>query len=246
MGINQKDDLNTDQNGTPAKETDGDAYRREFGITAENTLDHGVLKRAERALDHALDIRKFEIGLYWQRAAYFWTLIAAAFAGYFAILNAEHLDDKAYLAYILSCVGGLFTWAWFLVNRGSKLWQENWENHVDMLEDAVTGPLYKTILHRPAPEGPRERLSRFFTGPEFFSVSKIHQWVSLFTLCIWGVLIVHVVPLRLTYDFRDISLKHAVVGGLTILFAALMHIFGKTSLEPHEHVRTRRQTFIRD
>jgi lipopolysaccharide export LptBFGC system permease protein LptF len=39
------------------------------------------------ALNHALDIRKFEIELYWKRAAYFWTFIAAAFAGYFLLLN---------------------------------------------------------------------------------------------------------------------------------------------------------------
>ena len=38
--------------------------------------------RAGRALAYALDIRKFEIELYWKRATYFWGFIAAAFAGY--------------------------------------------------------------------------------------------------------------------------------------------------------------------
>ncbi|WP_333653981.1 RipA family octameric membrane protein [Dissulfurispira sp.] len=118
-------------------------YRECFGLDAAND------SRAAKALDHALDIRKFEIELYWKRAAYFWTLIAAAFAGYFAILGSEHLKNKEYLAYIVGSIGLLFTWAWFLVNRGSKYWQENWENHVDMLEDKFTGPLYKTVLHRP-------------------------------------------------------------------------------------------------
>lgn len=131
---------------------------RKSWIESRNELDYrGFFEvkrvtedtKAEKALEHALDIRKFEIGLYWQRAAYFWALIAVAFAGYFAILSAEHLCDKEYLAYIVSCIGLLFTWAWFLVNRGSKYWQENWENHVDMLEDPITGPLYKTVLHRP-------------------------------------------------------------------------------------------------
>ena len=32
----------------------------------------------ETALEHALDIRKFEIELYWKRAAYVWAFIAAA------------------------------------------------------------------------------------------------------------------------------------------------------------------------
>src|SRR5438270_6344032 len=132
-------------------------------------------EKGEKALEHALDIRKFEIGLYWQRAAYFWALIAAAFAGYFAILSADHLEDKEYLAYIVGCIGLLFTWAWFLVNRGSKYWQENWENHVDMLENAVTGPLYKTVLHRP-PQ--KTLLGKYIIGPAAISVSKINQWVS--------------------------------------------------------------------
>ena len=42
-------------------------------------------KVRESALKQALDIRKFEIELYWKRTAYFWTLIAATFAGYVAI-----------------------------------------------------------------------------------------------------------------------------------------------------------------
>ena len=33
-------------------------------------------------LAFAADIRKFEIELYWKRATYYWTFIAAAFAGY--------------------------------------------------------------------------------------------------------------------------------------------------------------------
>jgi hypothetical protein len=115
-----------------------DDYKQSFGLGSPPDK-----AKAEAALELALDIRKFEIGLYWQRAAYFWALIAAAFAGYFAILSADKLTDKEYLAYIVSCIGLIFTWAWFLVNRGSKYWQENWENHVDMLENDVVGPLYK-------------------------------------------------------------------------------------------------------
>ncbi len=115
-----------------------DDYRRLFGLDSPPEIDDlprtvAPLRRAERALEHALDIRKFEIGLYWQRTAYFWALIAATFAGYIAVQNSDHVGaDKRFFAYVVSCIGLVFTWAWFLVNRGSKLWQENWEDHVDM------------------------------------------------------------------------------------------------------------------
>jgi hypothetical protein len=126
-----------------------DIYRKNFGLDEERK------KKAACALEHALDIRKFEIGLYWQRATYFWTLITVAYAGFFAVLSADKIgspgDQDAY-AYLISIVGFVFAFAWFLANRGSKFWQENWENHVDMLEDEVIGPLYKTILRRPDDE----------------------------------------------------------------------------------------------
>lgn len=104
-------------------------------------------RRRKEALEHALDIRKFEIELYWKRAAYFWTFIGAAFAGFIAV-QASAADNKQDLSVMLSCIGMVFSFAWVCVNRGSKQWQENWEKHVDMLEDGITGPLYKVILSR--------------------------------------------------------------------------------------------------
>ena len=199
-------------------------YKREFGIDPPND------EIRSKALEHALDIRKFEIELYWKRATYFWTLIAVTFAGYFAVLSSEKLQDKEYLAYIISCVGLVFTWAWFLVNRGSKYWQENWENHVNMLEDKVTGPLYKTVLFRPPDE---EICEKFFTGPWTISVSKTNQWVSTFTLCIWIALIFHALPeLKLQ---SPLSFKHLIIGGLTLGFCRLMCWKGKSYDGVFEH-----------
>lgn len=47
---------------------------------------------------------------------------------------------------ILSALGLFFCVSWLLSSKGSKHWQQNWENHLDLLEDGVTGPLYKTYL----------------------------------------------------------------------------------------------------
>ena len=50
----------------------------------------------EKALERAHDIRRFEIDLYWKRATYFWTLLAAVFGGFFLIQASEDLasDNK--------------------------------------------------------------------------------------------------------------------------------------------------------
>jgi hypothetical protein len=155
-------------------------------------------KKAKLALRFALETRRFEIEMYWRPAAYFWTLIGVAFAGYFAILSVSTNDfDNNRYAFIVACAGFVFSFSWYLANMGSKYWQENWENHVTLLEDISIGPLFKTVLRRPtkvesvelniSSEGISNELN--LTAPKRFSVSKINTCVSLFTLLIWIVLV---------------------------------------------------------
>ncbi|QJD30956.1 RipA family octameric membrane protein [Methylococcus geothermalis] len=150
-------------------------------------------KRA-KAFEHALDIRKFEIDLYWKRATYFWTFIGATLAGYAAVFVASGTFPKTDLLVILSCLGLVFSFAWFCVNRGSKHWQENWENHVDMLEDETIGPLYKTVLTRPDSACVSEYVADIITGPSPLSVSKINQIISLYVTGLWGFLLYKALP----------------------------------------------------
>ena len=138
--------------------------------------------RAGRALTLALDIRKFEIELYWKRATYFWSFIAAAFAGY-ALTYKTASDYEPSLGLLFSSLGLIFSWAWFLVNRGSKFWQQNWEGHVDILEDLTLGPLYKTLAIDANP-------GCFLTAAGRFSVTKINQLLSLFVTIIWVILFI--------------------------------------------------------
>jgi hypothetical protein len=72
----------------------------------------------------------------------------------------------------------VFSVGWWLVNVGSKKWQENWEKHIDLLEDLVTGPIYKTVLNEKG-----------------YSVSKINLIVSQFVSVIWfGLWVKSMVP----------------------------------------------------
>lgn len=43
-------------------------------------------------------------------------------------------------------MGILCSAAWFLSNIASKYWQENWENHIRLLETTIEGKLYATTV----------------------------------------------------------------------------------------------------
>jgi len=133
------------------------------------------------ALLQAQDIRKFEIDLYWKRGAYFWAFTAVALGGYFAL--RRNANEGPWDAHLVACLGLVFSTAWYLVNRVSTAWQQNWEMHVDMLEDCHTGPLYKVMRLRS--NDPFWKLM----GPYSFSPSRINNLLSLFTSLFWVFII---------------------------------------------------------
>lgn len=158
-------------------------------------LFKGNPKILKEALKQAYEIRKFEIELYWKRATYFWTFIGASFVGYAAIFNVNGISappnpQREFILILIACVGFVFSVAWHCVNKGSKYWQENWENHVELLEDAVFGPLYKTLTRRPEKNTLiRNSIRAFFVAPKPFSVSKVNQLVSTFVALIWALIL---------------------------------------------------------
>lgn len=141
----------------------------------------GKTCKYKEALSRAWKNRDFEIEMYWKRATYFWIFLATTFAGYFALLTVdiykvENKMDIYLLELIIICLGIGFSWSWVLVNRGSKKWQENWEAHIDLLEDKVTGPIYKVVKDK---------------NGYNYSVSKINEYVSIFVLIIWCSLLAY-------------------------------------------------------
>jgi hypothetical protein len=148
-------------------------YRNRFSDAGEAPSPEG---RAARSLALALDIRKFEIDLYWKRATYFWAFIATAF-GAFVVTFDPTSGSKSTLSLVFSGLGLVFATGWFLVNKGSKFWQNNWERHVDMLEDLASGPLYKVLVST--------RGRNWVTAADRYSVSKINQVLSLFVVLVF-------------------------------------------------------------
>lgn len=203
-------------------------------------------KKLKAAFKQVTDIRKFEIELYWKRATYFWTLIAVAFAGYFAVLSSKSLDNNYFLSFVVGSIGLVFSFAWYFANRGSKYWQENWENHLDLLEDKITGPLYKTLLQRPRFNSLSEK---YVTGPLSVSVSKINSWVSVFVIFIWFVLVIYalfrsICIIEIPFNIWVFLSAHLLIIISIFFCCVFMYTKGKTHKEEHNPNMIIRETKI--
>ena len=198
----------------------------------EHTLEKHFPCREDRrkaraaALARAHDIRKFEIDLYWKRATYFWTLLAAVFAGFFLIQSSEGsaTDNKQQdFSVLLAHLGFLLSWGWVCVNKGSKFWQESWESVVDQIEDKVTGPLYK---FEPPEKVTKGRVRRWLVGSSKFSVSKINLLVSFYVTLVWlGLILYSLQPMGFSLPVHG---WYVALTSSTLLACYLFVRWGKT------------------
>lgn len=167
-----------------------------------------------KAYDIALDTRKFEIEMYWKRATYFWGFIAAIFLAYCAILSVEDLPNKKILVSIITLLGVFFSLGWFFVARGSKVWQENWEMHINYLEEEINGPLFKIFNTC--------NICLFKISKGYpYSVSKVNQVLSLYVSIFWIVIFLHSLAGYFDKNFLE-ELSNNILG---ILFVIVL-IFG--------------------
>jgi len=198
---------------------DKEEYLEDFSGTATST----VSTKHEEALKTALDTRKFEIELYWKRATYFWAFIAASFTAYFVLLTSDKVEAHKYLTIIISIIGYLFSLGWYLVNRGSKYWQENWERHVSNLEGKIQGPLFGIIK---MPE--RNYFWKPLKGYPY-SVSKVNQFLSLIFTIFWFGIFIY--SLLFSYDKLKAIPAWLVINNTYVIFTLwILGIIGVTFL----------------
>jgi len=147
-------------------------YASLFGLTNPEKKD---LHKA--ALEKAWEIRNFEIDKFWQRSMFFWGFIVFIYTGYFKVitLNNFKTENVFYLDFYLILLGIIFSVAWLLIICGSKRWQENWEKHIDYLEDEITGPLYKSL---------------YFKRNNYYSVSGINKILAWVVIVTWVFLFI--------------------------------------------------------
>ncbi len=141
--------------------------------------DHNKCKEA---FEKAHEIRRFEINLYWERNKYMYVIVGAIFLGAF-----KDVEGAKTMPLFLSFVGMIVTFAWVLINKGSKFWIQNWDSHVEMLEDEITGDLYKVNNIKDIRENG-------------WSVSRVNIYLSIFIFYCFSFLFIyhffHLIPLK--------------------------------------------------
>ena len=154
------------------------------GISKEDYIREFDREKLEEAFKIALETRKFEIELYWKRTGYFVLFTSAVFVGYYRTLGiseTHNREEKWLLLLLLSFLGFLLSLLWYMANRGSKFWQENWEAHIEMLSTHLGIPIFGIIRHC--------TFSKSNLMKEYpFSVSKVNQMVSLIVTASWLLL----------------------------------------------------------
>lgn len=198
---------------------DDNEYYNRFGVTTDTATGNRKVTNKdllEKAYTKAWENRDFEIDKFWTRAAYFWGFIVLIFGGYITILTGEHTQKalNMHLDLYLLLLGVLFSISWYLVILGSKTWQLNWEEHIDNLENFVSGPLYKTV---------------FYSGDRFYSVSKLNEVLAIVVIVVWCGLFGQYLfeNYSLAFD-KDIDLISTTAIFLTFVFATVL-IFGYSS-----------------
>lgn len=228
-------------------------YFEALGINRANGKPD--LDKLEKALLIAHDIRKFEIDLYWRRSAYMWALQAVAFAGFASVFKGITADcgngcdpligqTTTQVSLIFSiaiwCFGTFSAFIWTLILAGAKTWQNNWERHVDFLEDEITGPLYKIYAVK--------------TNESPYSVTKLNSLLAGFMLVLWLVLGLTLGIVVFDVDWFVLALPFLVVClPLIWLFDPELRMSNpgkmtpiRTKLNPNEyHIRTRQKPIIR-
>jgi hypothetical protein len=201
-------------------------YNKKFGLDKEIDDETGFYKVKDRCLlnkawEKAWEARDFEINKFWSRAAYFWAFIALIFGTHITVMAGKIERDTTGmdLDLLLILLGIIFSVVWLLVIRGSKRLQENWEAHIDKLEDNITGPLYKTI---------------YCTKKNYYSVSRINEILAWVVIVTWILFFIDY--LSNNYDFLNaiISLFKnyffiLIPILLTVICIFILIIFGRSA-----------------
>lgn len=187
-----------------------------FGTVARRAPTLPNLDQMKEAFSIAHDNRKLEIQLFWQRSLFFWGFVAAAFVGYGAAY-----EKAPGLATLLSFFGLVCSVAWSVGNRGSKYWQEYWEQKVSFLQHYTTGNIFYDREPR------KESIWKIY-APRRNSVSKLAMGLSDYAVGVWLVLLLHSMLRRMEVVVINFETALPIAALVTLIYCLLMIRYSKS------------------
>jgi hypothetical protein len=148
---------------------------------SKNTEDRIELSKDEY-VKYLFEHERMELDLFWKRATYYWSIIATIFAGYFLILSKG--PGNAEIELLIEALGIVFSVSWYMVNSGSKFWNDHWVNKVKKIDEHSTFQLFNT------PDSEKRDWSeiRYVFKPFPYSVTAINLVVSFYISVLWVIL----------------------------------------------------------
>jgi hypothetical protein len=133
----------------------------------------------EKLLDIARGRWKAEIDLLWQRSLFFWGFTVAAFTGYAYFFTKLDYQN----ALFITCFGLLSSLIWTWINKGSKFWQEYWEQQIKNVNKKVPEFDFfdKTKDFKLEKKG--------FLGGKHFSPSRLMIALCIYVTLAWGMIL---------------------------------------------------------
>ncbi len=104
--------------------------------------------RVKLEFEKSLELRNFEITNFWKRGWFFGALLLSIFTGYLKLKSMD-CNNNNYIFYsaCISFIAFLISLTQTLINRGSKYWQERWENKTKNRESKLKIDLTKTEMY---------------------------------------------------------------------------------------------------
>lgn len=222
----------------PARHRQADLeVRRESSTMYDpNDRKQRQFELAKLAFDSAVESRKFEIGLFWQRSLFFWGFVAVPFIPYATLITSGHPRYAASLALF----GLISSVAWSGVNRGSKRWQEHWEDEVDVCQKRLGIKVFNT----------RHNLQKknFWLDARRLSVSRLAIALSDISAIFWLALmlrpiILSLLKMNLTTEITDLQFTEIL--GVVAAFVVLVLICNTQSKEKPFRNKIRRCDYLK-
>lgn len=167
-------------------------------------------KKRTKNFQIAYETRNLEINLFWKRYGAFWIIVAAAFVGFAALKNSESIYSL-----LLASFGFISSFAWTLMNRGSKYWQETWEDRAGRNDSTGFFQSWEPLQ------------KKNFWSAKRFSVSKLAIILSDFVVFCWLIILGNDVYSQIKKPSEGSSLAAgdiASISSIVIVFIFLLFL----------------------